>query len=83
MNPDGDACCAVTSLFDTDGERILIPVSDSGTEKQIMRLPSLWFSTTKEDKQHDQMLKDELDALKEELAPLLEEHEKREGYKNN
>jgi hypothetical protein len=48
-------------------------VNDSGgAEQQSMTTASLWFSTRKEHERHGEMVKQELDAIKEQLAPIME-----------
>jgi hypothetical protein len=72
-DPDGDACCAVASLLDEQGQRIELSVNDlGGTPKQKMRVANLWFSTSLEDSLNSQILEQELILLKEQLAPIME-----------
>lgn len=83
IEPGGDACCAAATLFERDGKRVPLEVNDSGKETQTMSLVSLWFSTSEEDEWHDRTLTQELDAIKEDLAPLIDAIKKNDSHKNN
>lgn len=84
IDPDGDACAAVTSLRDQNGARLPIAVNSlEGPETQVMEVANLWFSTDEEGERHGQMLRDELNALKEELAPVIESLEAGRRAKDN
>ena len=80
-DPTGGVCCAVGSLYEHDGEKITILVNDSAAIpddesdewRKPMRRPCLWFSTDEEEESHGQVLKAELDEIKEQLGPLVKE----------
>jgi hypothetical protein len=83
IDPGGDACCVVARLFDENGERVELLVNESGKERESLSAPCLWFSTHEENQRHGEMVTQELNAIKEELAPLMEAEEGRDKYKNN
>jgi hypothetical protein len=69
---------------DPDGERMPIEVNSlGGSEKQAMQSANLWFSTDNEAKRYGQMLSEELDALKDELKPIVQAINQNEKHKNN
>ncbi len=43
----------------------------------------MWFSTSEEDERQSRALKHELNALKEELAPVIDAIERQESHKSN
>ena len=84
IEPDGDACVAAASLVEQSGERIPIAVNDiECKEKKLMKLAYLWFSTREEDERHGQMVGGELNALKDQLAPLVDAEEMKRKHKSN
>lgn len=47
-------------------------VNDSPKKRKKMSHPLLWFSTREEDKHRSQLLKQELNEIKEALSPIME-----------